>query len=475
MNSKFSGIIKNISYSFSANLLSTIISMVLVTIVPKALGEREYGFWQLYMFYSSYVGFFHFGWCDGVYLRYGGMEYDQLDKSLFHSQYWLLMVFEVFVALGISFFAVFGISDADRIFVLIGTALCCILLLPRTLLQYLLQGTNRIKEYAKNAVFEKSIYAALVLIMIFIGVREYKYLLLADIIAKTYTMVSLAWVCQDIVFGKGISLLKSIREAWINISAGIKLMFANVASMLIIGIVRFSIERNWDVPTFGKISLSISVSNLMMVFINAVSVVMFPLIRRMPQERWAANYKNLRIILVVPILGALLIYFPAKVILSTWLPNYAESLNYMALMFPICLFEGKMAMLVNTYMKALRMEKTILLVNGVSVVLSAATTAIIVFWLQNLTLAVLSIVILLAFRCALAEIMLARKINIFVIKDIVLEFLLVGLFIGVNWFVRSWISVMIYGGGYFVYVVIKGRIICNIVSLIRNGTGSFEY
>ena len=47
-------------------------------------------------------------------------------------------------------------------------------------------------------------------------------------------------------------------------------MFANIASMLIIGVVRFGIERSWDVETFGKVSLTLSASNLMMLFINAV-------------------------------------------------------------------------------------------------------------------------------------------------------------------------------------------------------------
>lgn len=64
-----------------------------------------------------------------------------------------------------------------------------------------------------------------------------------------------------------------------NISVGIKLMFANIASMLIIGIVRFGIERAWDVATLGKVSLTLSILN-MIIFINAVGIIMFPTLRR---------------------------------------------------------------------------------------------------------------------------------------------------------------------------------------------------
>ena len=36
-------------------------------------------------------------------------------------------------------------------------------------------------------------------------------------------------------------------------------------------------------------------------------------------------------------------YYPIKLILSTWLPQYADSLRYMALLFPICIYESKMS------------------------------------------------------------------------------------------------------------------------------------
>lgn len=47
---------------------------------------EEYGYCQLHLFYSSYVGFLHFGWNDGIYLRYGGKNYIELDKKLFFFQ-----------------------------------------------------------------------------------------------------------------------------------------------------------------------------------------------------------------------------------------------------------------------------------------------------------------------------------------------------------------------------------------------------
>ena len=61
MNSKIKNVFQNVSYSVLANGINTLVSMVLVFIVPKALGVREYSYWQLYTFMSLIPAFFILG------------------------------------------------------------------------------------------------------------------------------------------------------------------------------------------------------------------------------------------------------------------------------------------------------------------------------------------------------------------------------------------------------------------------------
>ena len=49
-------IVKNISFSFCANLLSFIVSIFMVMFVPKFLSIDEHGKWQLFLFYMTYLG-----------------------------------------------------------------------------------------------------------------------------------------------------------------------------------------------------------------------------------------------------------------------------------------------------------------------------------------------------------------------------------------------------------------------------------
>ena len=468
VNNKVSGVLKNLSYTFIANIVGTLLSLVLVALVPKRLGTVEYGYWQLYLFYTSYVGFFHFGWIDGVLLRYGGREYEDLDKSMFHSQFWMLTIMELVITLLFSGGVLLFYPNADKTFILLMTALCCIVVIPRTFIQYLMQATNRIQEYAKNQLFEKVIYAVTVVVLLVAGTRDYKSLLLADIGAKVITLCTISWRCRDIIFHKSAHFMESIREAWTNITVGVKLLFANIAGLLIIGIVRFSIEQTWSVEVFGKVSLTMSVSNLMMLFINAVSVVMFPVLKRTPQERWAGSYTRLRSMLVTPMLGLLVLYYPAKVILSMWLPQYAESLNYMALLFPMCLFEGKMSMLINTYLKALRRENWMMVVNIVSVLLSLAFSGFVIVWMQNLELAVLSILVLLAFRCVFAELVLAKVLDLHVGKGLILELIMTAVFVCSSWILGGILGCLVYLGAYAVYLLIKRSDVADMLRMVKS-------
>lgn len=467
MNKKAIDFIKNFSYTLTSNLVSMIVSILVILIVPKLIGVEEYGYWQLYLFYSVYVGFLHFGWDDGIYLRYGGKEYKELDKRLFFSQFYMLVILQLLLAVIICISSTICIVDTNRIFIFRMTAICMAIVNVRYMLVYILQGTNRIKEYAQITMMDRILYCSLIIVFLIVGVREYKLMIVADLIGKFISLLYAMYCCRDIVYRRISTFYFSFRETIENISVGMKLMFSGIASMLIIGVVRFGVERSWDVKVFGKISLTLSISNLMMLFINAVGIIMFPILRRSDEKKLPSIYITMRDFLVVIMLGVLIVYYPLKVVLSVWLPKYSDSLMYMALVFPMCVFEGKMALLINTYLKTLRKEKLMLKINLITLTLSVIITFVSVVVLKNLNFAIVSIVVLLAFRCVLAEMYLSRILKISLYKDIVLELMMTLIFILTGWFINSWLTVLLYGIAYVIYWVIKRKDIINTIKNIK--------
>lgn len=467
MNTKLRNILENITYTFTANILTMLISIIMTLILPKFLGVTDYSYYQLYIFFISYVGFFHFGWIDGIYLKIGGMEYNDLEKSNYVTQFWMLNVLEIIIAAIISIFALFIIKNIDKSFVLISTSVCGVITILRTYLLFILQSTNRIKEYAKYTRVDRFIYFALVIVFLFLGFKNYKIILYIDIFSKLVALVLCANKMKDIVFGKLNISKNTLLEIFENISIGIKLMLANIASTLIIGVVRFGIQKNWDIETFGKISLTLNISNLLMIFINAVAVIMFPLLRREEESNLPKIYVILRNTLMIFLYMMLIFYYPIKLILSTWLPQYADSLRYMALLFPICIYESKMSMLINTYLKSFRKEKSMLIINTISIILSLILTILSVFILNNLTWAILSIVFLLGFRCVIGELVLTKIMNILIYKDIILETVLTAIFIISSWFINNMFCSIIYTCFYLIYVFIKRKDIKRTILLFK--------
>jgi O-antigen/teichoic acid export membrane protein len=467
MNLKVKEFAKNFSYTVLVNVITLLITAILTLIVPKFFGTKEFAYWQLYVFYLSYVGFFHFGWADGVYLRYGGEKYDGLDQSKFVTQFWLFVLLQSTIGIIFTVF-LFLIKDADKSYTLLMTIIYGIIVNPRYLLLFVLQGTNRIKAYAKIMLLDRILFTILVLLILIIGNRDYKSLIIADVISRGISMIYTMYICKEIVFGKLSPLKGGFVEAWDNISVGIQLMLANIASNFIIGIVRIGIERKWGIEAFGKISLTISISNLLLNFINSISVVIFPLLRRSSKESMSQTYLNIRSLLMASVFGMLLVYQPARSILSIWLPQYAESLKYMVLLFPICVFESKTALLTNTYLKTLRKEKYILLANVTAVLLSLFFVAITVFTFKSLTMSIISVVVLVAFKSIYAEILISRILSLHMLKDIFVELGMTIIFITCGWFISGWLNVLIYFVAYFIYLIINRSNILLSVKRIKS-------
>ncbi len=460
MKIKIPSIFQKSFYILFSNIISLVVSTLVILVLPKLIGVEEYGYWQLYLFYTSYVGFTHLGWIDGIYLKYGGEEYEKLDKQKFFSQFIAYSIFQTTIAFLIYLIGNRVTNEIDKIFIFNMLSLTLLATNLRFFVIYLLQTTNLIKESARITIIDRLLYIFLLLTLIVGGIYSYKLMIIVDVIGRFVSLFYGIYICRDILIQKLTSFKLDSSEIIDNIKVGSNLMLSNVASMLIIGTVRFGIESRWDVSTFGKISLTLSLSNLIMTFINAIGIVVFPMLKRTEVSQLPGLYVKIRNRLMPVLLGFLILFFPLRTVLLYWLPNYADSLIYMALIFPISIFEGKMALLINTYLKAFRMERTILLVNLLSMLISFVLTGITTIIFSDLKLVALSITFLLFFRCFVAEMVLSKRLGISVALDALVEATIAGIFIVAAMFLPTALGLFFYSAIYSLYIWLK---------LFRNG------
>jgi hypothetical protein len=347
------------------------------------------------------------------------------------------------------------VPDTDRAFILVMTGFATLILGTRAFFFFIWQATNLIGHYARALALELAVFSVAVTVWFLTGGTGYQGLVVCDLLAKSVSLlVSLYW-CRDLVMERLHPTRADFSEAWLNVSVGIKLMLANVASMLVVGIVRFAIERHWDVVTFGKVSLSLSVSSLVMVFLNAVGVVVFPTLRRIDPARKPELFLTLRTLYVPATALLLLLYFPLRIGLAAWLPAYADSLHYLGLLFPVFVFEGRMALLINSFLKDLREERSMLLVNLGGVLLSVVLSLVCAFWLGSLELTVTSILVLIVARATVAELVLSRRLGVWALASLLPEIGLTAVFVCSVWFLDAAPALATYGGAYLLFLVLS--------------------
>lgn len=417
-------LVRNISYSVAANLISSLVGVAVILLVPKLIGVEAYGYFQLFLFFIGYVGFFHFGWADGIILRYAGERWDHLNRPRFSGQIVLFLLFEISIW-GTFCFASWLLSEnEDRLYVLLCTGICAVLVLTNSFLRFILQATNRIRAFAFLTLSERITYLLLVLFGLIIGSRSYHFYVASYIGAQLVSLVVASYLCRDLLKARPERLKSAVRETQICLSAGSKLMVANIASMLILGILRFGIERTWGVITFGKVSLLLSALSFLFMFVSAVSTVLLPSLRGECDDYVKAVYFPLRCVLSWFLLVAFIFVWPAQALVKLWLPDYADALDFLPLLVPVCLYECTVNLATGTYLKVFRMEKDFLWGNCWALMVSVVLMVMFMGVWKNLPLALLSMTLALAVRLWLLEYCLTKRMGVSVKPILVTETLL---------------------------------------------------
>ena len=455
MNQKALQFIRNVCYAMGANVSRILTTFCLMLLLPRLLSVEDYSYWQLYGFYGIYLSHSSIGWCEGTYLKYGGRAYECLDQRVMASQFWGLALYEALFMGAVFILFTPMMTEALKIEALVLSLIFTWFYILRYQVQTILQAVGHIRGYAGLYTGERILNFILVLLCLAMGKHSFGMIASMEILSNGLVLFYGLWQCRDLLFQMLLPLKIAFEETKELIGMGYKLTLAGLASQLIIGIVRFAIEQRWGTIVFGKISLSLSMANMLITCIGAVSIVLFPLLRNVDQETMETAYKPVRRGLTMLMFGFLLFYQPVRVLLGVWLPQYADSIRYLAILFPLCIYETRNTAIVWTYLKALRKEGDIMKANVVMVAVSAAMTLFTVGICGNLEMAVISIVALYAIRAVYTEEMLLGKMSVRAGWDYVKEGILTAVFIASSWLLPGGAAFIAYFGVYVSYLWIE--------------------
>lgn len=344
-------------------------------IIPGSITPTEFGYWQTYLLYDAYVGLALFGYCDGIYLRYGGQNYDSLPKDLFSSLLAVMLLYLVGAALLlILIISNYDTGTKDR-YIFYAVAVSMVLRCTISFFVLINQATARFKVYSIGNTVEKVFFVCAIVVIVCFGELSMYTLITVSIsgqlLALFYNLItSRRLLTLHFQFNQ-----KIWRDVSANISAGLPLTMSGISSMLMSGIGKFSVEHYLGKEQFGYYSFAFPMMAVVSQVIAAASLVLFPILKQAGKEN-IDKLLGLADKWSIPVFFAVMsVYIPASIVVEVFLPAYKPTLPCLLILLPMLFFQTKITMVYNTILKVLRKEKQMMYVSIFALVCCLASTA----------------------------------------------------------------------------------------------------
>ncbi|EDT78999.1 capsular biosynthesis protein [Clostridium perfringens] len=364
---------KSIFKIFSANFLTMISGVIISFLVPAILSVEMYSYVKTYAFYISYIAFFSLGFVDGMYIKYGGIDLNKVDKSQLKLEHLVYLIIQIIFTI---FFIIFSIIKSNLIIFLMGISI-----IPMNVVGFYKMFYQAVGEFNKY-VYISYIYTIInflsnIFLIFILKSKNYIPYCLTSLLANIVIYLYLEY--KFLAEFRGVKI-KYDKIVFNNIKIGFFILFGNLSVMMFYAIDRWFIKLFYTVNDFAYYSFAISMLNIINLLISAISVTFYNYLAKDEDEEKVKKLKRYFIILGA---FASLGYFVLAGIVSIILKKYILSLNIIAISFaayPYMIVIN--ALYVNLY-KARKNEKKYLKVVLLMVVISTIYNTIAMLLSKN--------------------------------------------------------------------------------------------
>ena len=315
-------IIKDILRVLSSNILVILLGILGGFVVPKFLSIDQYALWKTYGLYAGYVGILHFGFIDGIYLKYGGEDLSCINLTDVKSELAFLGMSQLLVSAAV--LAVTFIIG-ERLLV----PVACVILPTNIITFYLFffQATRQFSSYSLANILRPTLRLAVILAMvIFPFLRNARFIIWGQV-AVVWTVCTILSVnFRKAFIGTGPTegtLFK--KEHFGIIAVGVFIMLGNLSSMLFYSMDRWFVKILLPNTDFAFYSFATTMMSLVMVMISSVSMTFYPILAKSPDNTKVQNIL-LRGMIILGAFSCSAI-FVFKPVITSLLPQYIPSLN----------------------------------------------------------------------------------------------------------------------------------------------------
>lgn len=313
---------KNLLKVFTANFIALIVGIVNGFFLPAFLSIDQYAYLKTFTLYISYVGIFHFGFLDGLYLKYGGKYKDSLDRKELKFEHNFFILFQLMVT---SLFLILAYLRKDLI--MLAFALSIVPINMQTYFSFLYQSLGEMGTFAKIKIAYPITILCLNLSFIFLlKIDHYLPFVLAILIAH-YLVYSIFEISYNKDFK--INGIKKIQLKPLFLS-GFFIMMGNLSNMFFYSIDRWYVKFLLPLENFSYYSFAVSMMGIILMMINSISMTFYPYFSRGYEVE---QIKKIKIYLII--IGAISStgYFILSLIVTNFIGNYVPSLQVISILF----------------------------------------------------------------------------------------------------------------------------------------------
>ena len=403
--------LSNLKIAFFAQAISLLVSFVSSLLLPKVLSVEEYGYWQLFIFYTSYIGVLYFGICDGVYLINGGKRRDEIDKPAVKAQFLIGTLIQFVAAASLIIYATSLNIPQERSNALLLTAVMILFANTTGYWGLVFQAINETKLYSISVLINRIVFFVPLVIMLWLGIKAFEAYGIVYAGAQIVSCGVVLFWARDFISARCIGRVGAILLVFESAKVGFSLLVSNFSSMIILGVLRIVCDVVWGIGAFGELSFTLTLANFFLAFVSQVGMVLFPSLRLAGRQNWRKQYNSISFASSIVLPLVCICYFPLIVSVPLWLPQYGPCLRYLIYLLPICVFSSVMSLLGTTFCKVTRQEKALLIINIFSAFLSfvGSITGAMVF--ASIDSMLFFTLLVMVGRCLASEFLFSNLIN----------------------------------------------------------------
>lgn len=372
--------ILQVSFSNSIILLSSIINGF---VLPAVLSIEDYANLKTYTLFASFIGLLHFGFVDGINVKYGGLQKDEISSEEFKQFHIFFITFQLIVTILV---IILGFITNNIILIFTGITILPVNL--RSFFLFFFQAVGNFKSYTKLAIIAPLLNIVFIIILVIVNIFDYTFYITAQVVAYFVAVI----FTENAEKQLNISTLKFINKLDRNklkviFSSGIYIMLGNILFVIFFDVGRWISKLFMNDYNFATYTFGMSLIGFITIFINAITQSFYPYFSRNQLINLISKYKS-----IFYVIGSfsILSYFIIVLIVQTFIPKYTDSL----ILTGILLTSVPGILIVKTlyvnFYKVLKKEKQFFYDTAKILTLSIVLNLILFYFYRNTTILAIS-------------------------------------------------------------------------------------